>query len=384
MTSLSHQDIGRKRYDVIVVGVGGMGSATLFNVAARGASVLGLEQFEIPHNLGSSHGLTRIIRLAYWESPAYVPLLRRAFELWRGLQQIAGAPLLTVTGSIDAGAPDGRPIRGVLEACGRFNLSYDLCDASALRLRFPGYCLPDGHVAVYQPDGGFLLSERCIAAHVRAATDLGATIHTNERVDHWETIGDSVAVYTNRSAYTASRLVVTAGPWTSRIVPALGHLLRVERQVVLWVTPRRPQYFQPDKFPVFYLHSDDGSFYGFPVLGDHGFKIGKYHHLGQLVDPDTVDRVCNEQDEFVLRQAIRRYFPEADGRVVSLETCLFTNTSDEHFIIEILPGQPTVSIAAGFSGHGYKFCSVVGEILADLALTGSTQHDISMFKTSRF
>lgn len=375
--------IEQNRYDVIVVGVGGMGSAAVFHAARRGARVLGLEQYDLAHDLGSSHGLTRIIRRAYWENPAYVPLLRRAYELWRDLEQLAGEQLLVTTGSVDAGAPESRPIRGVLEACRRFDLPHETLDSSALHLRFPGYCLPDSLVAIYQPDGGFLLSERCITAHVNAARNLGATVHTQEQVERWEVARDGVAVHTNRATYLARRLVVTAGPWAGKAVSLLQPLLDVERQVVLWVAPRHADHFLPERFPVFYLHGDGGSFYGLPVLSHYGLKIGKYHHLRQIVDPDTVDRVCNTEDEAVLRQAIRRYFPDADGPAVALKTCLFTNTADEHFIIDVLPEQPNVCVAAGFSGHGYKFCSVVGEILAELALDGGTRHDISLFTLDR-
>ena len=371
-------------YDVIVAGVGGMGSAAAYHAARRGARVLALEQFEIPHHKGSSHGHTRIIRLAYWEDLAYVPLLRRAYELWRELENLASESLLTITGSIDAGEPKSRPIRGVLEACQRFDLRHEVLDSDALRVRFPGYQLPADLIGVFQPDGGFLLSERCIIAHANAATRHGATVHANERVISWERSSDHIVVHTDRSSYSTRRLVVTAGPWIGQVAGALRSLVNVERQVVLWVRPRVPEHFQPDRFPVFYLHGAEGSFYGLPLHGDHGMKIGKYHHLRQVVDPDTVDRVGHAEDEAPLRRALARYFPDADGPTISLQTCVFTNTADEHFIIDALPHEPGVFVAGGFSGHGYKFCSVVGEILADLALDGATRHDISLFSATRF
>ena len=366
-------------YDVIVVGVGGAGSAALFHTARRGIRVLGLEQFEIPHTHGSSHGQTRIIRLAYWEHLSYVPLLRRSFELWRELEELASERLLITTGSIDAGAPEGRPIRGVLEACGRFDLPHEVFDSSALHRRFPGYCLPPNLAAVFQPDGGILLPERCTIAHANAARRLGAEVRIHERVVDWDTMGEHILVRTNRSTYATRRLIVTAGPWAGKVVGELQGLLEVERQVVMWTRPRALDHFLPDAFPVFYLHGDEGSFYGVPVIADAGFKIGKYHHRRQIVDPDAVDRTCDAGDEAVLRQAIRRYFPEADGPTASLETCLFTNTADEHFIIDALPADRRVAVASACSGHGFKFCSVVGEILADLALDGGTRHDISLF-----
>jgi len=360
-----------------------MGSAAVFHAARRGARVLGLEQFDIPHDLGSSHGLSRVIRLAYWEHLSYVPLLRRAYELWRDLERLAGETLLVVTGSIDAGEPGSRPIRGVLAACERFELHHEALDASALGRKFPGYRLPANLVGIFQPDGGFLLSERAIVAHASEAARRGAAIHTGERVLGWDVRPDHIVVHTDRSMYTCRRLVVTAGPWAGKAVPALAPLVSVERQVVLWVRPRVPELFQPDRFPVFYLHGDEGSFYGVPQYGDRGVKIGKYHHRRQVVDPDGVDRVCSDEDEALLRRALARYFPDANGPTVALETCLFTNTADEHFIIDALPDETGVFIAAGFSGHGYKFCSVVGEILVDLALDGQTRHDISLFALDR-
>ena len=370
-------------YDAIVIGVGGMGSAALFHLAQRRLRVLGLEQFEIPHELGSSHGLTRIIRLAYWEHPSYVPLLRRAYELWRELERLAGEDLLVTTGSVDAGPPDSRPIRGALDSCKRFDLRYEIFDSAGLHRRFPAYRLPGDLVAVFQPDGGYLLSERCITAHVNAAKQLGAVVHTNERIIDWDADGDQLLVHTDQSTYTTRRLVLTAGAWAGKIVRALQPLVSVERQVVMWLTPRRPELFLPERFPVFYLHGDEGSFYGFPVFRNLGFKIGRYHHLRQIVDPDRVDRACHAEDEIVLRQAVQRYFPDADGPTNLLKTCLFTNTGDEHFIIDTLCETPRIVVAAGFSGHGYKFCSVVGEILADLALEGRTSHDISLFGLQR-
>jgi sarcosine oxidase len=299
------------------------------------------------------------------------------------LERLAGEELLVTTGSVDAGVPDGRPIRGVLAACERFGLRHEVLDNSALHLRFPGYRLPPSLVAVFQPDGGFLLSERCITAYVNAAVERGATVHTNERVINWDVFGDHVSVHTDRSTYTTRRLVVTAGPWAGKLVRALQPLVTVERQVVMWLTARRPELFVPERFPVFYLHADEGSFYGFPLFPILGVKIGRYHHLHQIVDPDRLDRACHAEDEKVLRDAVERYFPDANGPTTLLKTCLFTNTRDEHFIIDTLSDDPRIVVAAGFSGHGFKFCSVVGETLADLALEGHTRHDISLFALQR-
>jgi sarcosine oxidase len=370
-------------YDVIVVGVGGMGSAAVHHAAARGARVLGLEQFDILHDLGSSHGLSRIIRLAYWEHPDYVPLVRRAYDLWRELETAVRQPLLVVTGSVDAGAATSPNVAGARAACQLFSLTYDELDSGALTARFPGYRLPADAVAIYQPDGGFLHPERCIAAHVELARSRGAVVRDRERVLGWDDVDGGVRVRTTSGTYDGARLILTAGPWTGSLVRPTASLLFPERQVMLWTQPVRPALFEAGVFPVFYINLGEGPFYGFPIHDGHGFKIGKYHHRREGVDPDTIDRVCSGEDEAVLRDGIRRYFPDADGPALAMKTCLFTNTRDEHFVIDLLDGSSRVCIAAGFSGHGFKFCSVVGEILADLALDGGTSHDISLFSLAR-
>jgi sarcosine oxidase len=370
-------------FDVIVVGVGGMGSAALYHLAARGARVLGLEQFDVPHDLGSSHGLSRIIRLAYWEHADYVPLVRRAYDLWQALERAAQQHLLVVTGSVDAGLPGSQNTVGARAACQTFNLPYQELDSTALTARFPGYRLPADAVAIYQPDGGLLVPERCIVAHVELAKRHGADLRVHQSVLGWDVAGDVVRVRTSNGVHESAALVLTAGPWTGPLVPRMAPLLSPERQVMLWTQPHRPERFEASVFPVFYINVGDGPFYGFPIHGLPGFKIGRYHHRHQVVSPDTMDRRCHPEDEQILRDGIRRYFPDANGPTIAMKTCLFTNTPDEHFVIDVLDKTPRVCVAAGFSGHGFKFCSVVGEILADLTLEGETRHDISLFSLTR-
>ena len=373
-----------RRFDAIVIGVGGMGSAAVYHLARRGKAVLGLEQFDIPHDRGSSHGTNRIIRLAYWEHPSYVPLLRRAYELWRELENRAQERLLIITGGIDAGPEDSPTVRGSLRSCEIHHLPHETLTAADLHRRFPGYRLSREMVAVYQPDGGFVMSERAIVAHVMAAQALGAEVRAREPVLHWEPERGGVRVSTPQGTYAADRLVITAGPWAARLVPALATTAVPERQVLLWAQPLKPEHFQPATFPVFNMESPEGRFYGFPVYGVPGFKIGKYHHRLERTDADRVDREIHPEDEAVLREGIRRYFPDADGPAMAMKTCLFTNSPDEHFILDRHPEHPNVAIAAGFSGHGYKFCSVVGEIMADLALDGRSPFDLSLFGIGRF
>ena len=371
-------------YDAIVAGIGGMGSATAFHLARRGAKVLGLERFQVPHEMGSSHGESRIIRLAYAEHPDYVPLLRRAYELWRELEAAAGERLLFITGGIDAGTPDSATVRGSLESCAIHDLPHELLDAAALNGRFPGWRLPPGVVGVLQPEAGFLLSERCIVAHAEAARKHGAEIRAGEGVLHWNISGGEVTIRTARATYRAARLILTAGAWTRMLVPELDALAVPERQVVIWTRPVQHEYFRIGAFPVFNMEVPEGRFYGFPAWAQSGFKIGKYHHRRERVDPDRMDRRCNREDEAVLRAGIRRYFPAADGATLDMKACIFTNSPDEHFIIDVHPEHPQLAIVSACSGHGFKFCSVIGEIAADLALEGRTRFDIGMFALNRF
>lgn len=371
-------------YDAIVLGVGGMGSATLFHLARRGLRVLGLERFDLVHEYGSSHGLTRIIRLAYWEHPTYVALLRRSYELWRELEGIAGERLLHITGSVDAGPEDGSIFQGALKSSELHGLAHEVMDGEQLERRFPGYRLPREIRCLYQPDGGFLLPERCNVAHVAQALARGAEVHCREPVLDWGAGGGRVWVRTTKGRYEAGRLVICAGSWASKLVPELGGLAVPERQVLAWLQPSRPEYFEPGAFPVFNLEVEEGRFYGLPSFLIPGFKFGKYHHRGELVDPDTVNREPQPEDEELLRAFARRYFPDGAGPTMMLKVCLFTNSPDRHFILDRHPDHPEVSIAAGFSGHGYKFCSVIGEIMADLAQRGRTEHDIEFFGLERF
>jgi sarcosine oxidase len=373
------------QYDAIVLGIGGMGSATVYHLAKRGWRILGIEQFSIPHEFGSSHGVTRIIRLAYSEHPSYVPLLRRAYELWREMERTAGEQLLVITGGVDVGGAASETIAGSLRSCREHGLPHEELSAAEMARRFPGYRLPAELMAVYQPDGGFVLPERSIVAHASAARELGAEVHTGERVLEWRAEGTGVRVRTDAGEYRASRLVITAGPWASQLVPALERLAVPERQVLIWTEPRRPEYFALDAFPIFNMEVEEGRFYGFPVYGVPGFKLGKYHHRHEQTDPDHVDREIHPEDEQVVREAIRRYFPDADGTTLSTKTCMFTNSPDEHFLLDVHPEWPHVSIAAGFSGHGFKFAPVIGEIMADFAMEGGcARWDLGLFRLGRF
>ncbi len=373
-----------QHYDAIVIGLGGMGSAALYQLAQRGKRVLGIEQFDIAHELGSSHGVTRIIRLAYHEHPSYVPLMRRAYELWRDVQSAADEQILHITGSLDAGPPSSSNFTGSLLSCEEHDLPHEVLTSAEITKRFPGYRLPSETMAVFQGEGGFLLPERCISIFVEQAQALGATVHSNERTLEWQPTANGVRVRTDRGEYEAETLIISVGAWASKLLPTLGAAAIPERQVLIWTETLCPEFFTPERFPVFNLVVDEGKYYGFPEFQIPGFKLGKYHHLEENVDPDTIDREPNARDEAMLRDVTEKYFPHAAGATSSMKVCMFTNSPDEHFIIDRLPDAPQVIIAAGFSGHGFKFSSVVGEILADLGLNGTTKHDIGMFKLARF
>jgi sarcosine oxidase len=373
-----------KHYDTIVIGVGAMGSATCYQLARRNKRVLGIERFDIPHDLGSSHGYTRIIRLAYYEHPSYVPLLRRAYELWSEIERMAGEQLFYRTGSLDCGPADSHVFKGSLQSCVEHDLPHEILTGAQVNERYPAYRLPREHQAVFQPDGGFLRPERGTVAYVEAAHALGAEIHGREALLDWEPWEDGVRVYTDRDEYTAGALVFTAGGWNQNVLPLLRGLAVPERQVLGWFQPARPELFQPERFPVFNCLVPEGRYYGFPVFAVPGFKFGRYHHFEESGEAETLSREVFREDEAMLRDFAERYFPDGAGPTMILKACLFTNTADDHFLIDLHPDHPQVSFAAGFSGHGYKFASVVGEIMADLVERRATRHDISLFRLARF
>jgi sarcosine oxidase len=364
----------------VVVGVGGMGSSALYHLARRGKRVLGLERFDLAHEHGSSHGLTRIIRLAYFEHPDYVPLLRRAYELWRELQSEAGEQLLHITGIVEGGE---HILEGVLRSCAEHDIAHEVLTGAELSKRFPAYRLPAGIEVAYQADGGFVVPERCIVAHVEGALARGATLRARERVLEWDERENGVRIRTDRGVVEAEQLVLTAGAWSDDVARLAAGSVKPVRQVLAWFQPTRPELFTPERMPVFNLILDGDHFYGFPAFGIPGVKVGRYERQGESGDPDRISREPTVADETRLRELTGRYLPDGAGPTVALKTCLFELSPDEHFIVDRHPSAPSAVVAAGFSGHGYKFCSVIGEILAELAIDGATRHDVELFRLDR-
>jgi sarcosine oxidase len=307
--------------------------------------------------------------------------MRRAYELWRELEREAGEQLLHVTGILEGGPTI---YDGVLRSCADHDLAHETMSGAEASARFPGYRLPPELEVVFQAEGGFVLPERCIVAHVEAAQRDGAVVRARERVLEWEARENGVRVRTERGTVEAERLVLTAGAWSQEVARLPAGLVRGVRQALGWFQPSRPELFAPDTFPVFNLALDGEHFYGFPIHGIPGFKLGRYDHHAPGGDPDEIDREPTLDDEAPLREFVERHFPDAAGPTIALKTCLFEPSPDEHFLIDLHPETEHAVVGAGFSGHGFKFCSVVGEILADLAIDGDTRHDIGFLRLSRF
>ena len=371
-------------FDIVVCGLGAMGSAALYALARRRVRVVGIERFAPGNDRGSSHGATRIIRLAYWEHPSYVPLLRRAYDLWRELEVAAGQKLLHGTGVAEIGPPDGVLVRGTLAAAQLHALPHEVLAAPDLMRRFPAFRLPGDFVAVVQPDGGYLAAEPSIHALIALAQAAGAELRTGETVRAVEPRAGGVRVVTDAAVVEAGAAVIAAGPWTKSLLPDLAAPLKVTRQVMGWFAPSKPALFALGHFPVFLIESGHGIHYGFPSFGGTGVKVAKHHHRDQTVNPDAYDRTITADDEAAIRAALSDHLPTANGKLVDAKTCLYTMTPDGDFLIDRLPSARQVIVASPCSGHGFKFAPVIGEILADLATTGATRHDIARFSLARF
>jgi sarcosine oxidase len=371
------------QFDVVVVGLGAMGSAALHQLARRGVRVVGVERLVPGHDQGSSHGESRIIRLGYFEHPSYVPLLRRTYALWRELEAASGTKLLHITGIAEIGPPDGEVVAGTLAASRLHGLPHEIMDAAETMRRSPAFKIPDNHVGIFQPDGGFIAVEPAIAAMISQAQAADAEIRTSTEVLSVDQHGAGVRVRTNQGDIDARAAIVAAGPWVKALLPDLPAPLRVTRQVMGWFQPLDPAPFASGRFPVFLLESRHGVHYGFPPFVSGAVKVAKHHHDDETVDPDDFDRSVSSGDEALIRAVLADHIPAANGPLTAAKTCLYTVTPDHDFLIDRLPGAQTIIVASPCSGHGFKFAPVVGEILADLALDDGTGHDISRFRLSR-
>ena len=373
----------RTNFDVIVLGVGGMGSATCRELASRGISVLGLDQFPFVHDRGSSHGESRIIRKAYFEHPNYVPLLHRAYEKWHELEHSTGQELFVPTGLVLSGPSQGETIRGARTSAKQHHLTIENYTAKEGRRRFPGLSFPEEHDVVFEPGAGTLKVDDCVRAQVNEAIRLGATLRGNEPVVDWKSDRDEVRITTTVATYSAKKLIITAGAWANNNLPNLGSGFRVLRKFVGWFPIQRDDYLASKGFPTYFFELPHGTFYGFPSFDGQTVKVAEHSGGEEVTNPTNVNRDLLPEDPTRLEAFLSSCLPQVTPRIARHSVCLYTMTPDQHFVIDSHPHHTNVIFAAGFSGHGFKFCPVIGEVLADLAQTGKTEHPISFLSLNR-
>jgi len=371
-------------YDAIVLGTGGIGSAALYHLARRGVRAIGIDRFHPPHDRGSSHGHTRVIRQAYFEHPDYVPLLFESYRLWRDLERHTGRQLLHQIGLVEIGPADGVVVPGVLRAAEQHQLTIELLSAAEIERRWPGLRVSDPLVGVYEPTAGFLLVEECVAAHLEAAHDAGAELLPNTEVLNWSAGERGVSVLTSRGEFAAEHLIITAGAWAGQLLAELRIPLTVRRKSLFWFATDSAHYDIMSDFPIFLFELPDGVFYGFPKLDPRGVKIAE-HSGGRVVkDPLMVDRSIDSEEQRRSLDILARHLPAVSPRMSDHCVCLYTMSPDEHFIVDHHPAHANVAAAAGLSGHGFKFAPVLGQALADLVLDGGTDLPIEFLSLARF
>ncbi len=366
--------------DAIVLGLGGFGSAAMYHLARRGLNVLGIEQFGVAHDRGSSHGQTRIIRKAYFEHPDYVPLLIRAYELWRELEESAGRSLYAECGLILAGPPQGEVISGALESARAHGLRVEDIALAEARERFPLFSFADDDAVVFEPEAGFLHVEDCVTAHIEQAAQCGATVLTGETVESWSAAGDRVRVITDKQTYEAARLVIAAGAWSGPLFADLSLPLVVLRKLLFWHDVSAAQWADATTF---FFERPSGYFYGFPSLDGRTVKLAEHSGGETVADPLTLDRDCHEADAAPVSRFVAETMQHVSPTRHRHAACMYTMTPDAHFIVDRHPEHPQVVIGAGFSGHGFKFTSVIGEALADLSIGGETSVPLGFLALDR-
>lgn len=371
-------------YDVIVIGVGGMGALACRELARRGARVLGLEQFALGHSLGSSHGETRLYRRAYFESPQYVPLVTRALELWRELEAESGRTLAVETGLVLCGPPGSAVVSGARAAALAHELPFDRLDARHLGECFPELSVPPDWEIVVEPDAGFLRVEECVSVGIALARRAGAKLLPGTTVRELQQDGAGVRVWSDAGEFRAERAVVCPGAWASSLLGPLGRVLEVRRKVLLWLSADAAAHRLEAGAPAFGFDAPEGFVYGFPALAAGVVKLAMHSGGDVVTDPSQVDRSLRAEDTAWLPAVVGRHLPRMTAEVVRHRVCLYTMTPDEDFLLGPDPERPSVIVAAGFSGHGFKFASVIAEAVAGLALTGATAVGVRFLSPARF
>ena len=378
---------------VLVVGLGAAGAATLLALARRGIRCEGIDRFSPPHDRGSSHGLSRLIRLCYYEHPDYVPLLRESYALWATLQSQWARPILRITGGLYVGTPTDPFIEGSRQSAVTHRLAHEVLSRATVAERYPQFRLRDDEVGFHEPTTGVLFPEEAIAAQLAVASTLGATIHRDERVLEWTGASDGIKVATDRRRLTVDALIVAAGPWASTLVPQLAGTLRVTRQVLAWFRPHDPAGLTAGVMPAWAISEPDGSaHYGFPMFetlsgetmppGGPGFKLA-LHKQGDPAEPESLDRTVRADEVRELVQFLRDRIPgaiDATGTLLDAKVCMYTNTPDQHFLVDKHPQDPRVVVVSACSGHGFKLSPAIGAAAADLATRGATELPVGFLR----
>ncbi len=370
-------------YDVIVIGVGGVGTAALYHLARRQARAIGLDRFPPGHDRGSSHGQTRIIRLAYYEHSDYVPLLRRAYELWDELEQMSGQPLFRKAGLLMAGPPAGEMMTGVLHAAKEHNLPLERLSTVEASQQFPGFRMPDDFTALFERQAGYLMVEDCVRAHANAANKAGGALHSGVEVRGWKVDGSTVIVETDQGALSADRLVITAGAWANHLLYSLNVPFTVLRKPLFWYRTIDDSYRVDSGCPCYMFETMDGLFYGFPQLDEQGVKVAEHTGGDCVENAFDVDRALRPSDQTRVEAFARQHLPAVSNECTAHAVCMYTMSPDSHFVVGTHPEHPQVVFTAGLSGHGFKFTSVLGEIMAELALEGMTRHPVGFLSHTR-
>lgn len=371
-------------FDVAVIGLGAMGSAALAFLADRGVKAIGFDAYFPAHALSSSHGDSRLIRLGYFEDPSYVPLLKRAYQNWRSLEARLRTDILTITGVLQIGAPDGKVVAGTRASCELHGLAHEALDKAEMARRFPAFQLDDHEIGLLDPQGGYLRPEAAVMGYLKLAAEDGAVLHFGEKITAIEPDDAGVTIISETGQYRARKIVVATGSWIAELVPQLRRAAVPIRQVVAWYQPQDGFATQPQRMPCFLRDEGaEGSYFGFPAIGVDGVKIGKHAHFREPIDPDQPNPPVNDADRALLDGFIRKRVPGAAGLRVKATTCRYTMLPSEDFLLDHMPGEKNVVVASPCSGHGFKFTSVIGEILADLAIDGQTDLPINAFSFAK-
>ncbi len=375
-------------FDVIIIGSGGVGSAAAYYLAKAEQKVLVLEQFTINHQKGSSYGYSRVIRYAY-DNPIYVNLMRAAYPLWFALEEEAKETLYIKTGELDFGKINAPSLQEVANSMKRENIPYEDLDAADIKQRFPQFTIPDNMEGLYQADTGILKASNCVLAHLKLAQKYGAIIQDRTPVISINSNFQKVTIRTNNETYDCQQLIIAAGSWNKKLLTPLGLSLPLTIMPCQlgFFKVQNPDNFIPGKFPIFLAHltGEYGQFpYGLPACDHQGIKLSTFYGWDTVETIKEVNYTPSLEWIETLRTFLKQYLPTANGELIETRRCLYTMTPDKHFIIDHHPNYPNILIAAGFSGHGFKFTNLVGKILKDFVTKNNHEYDLSLFKLQRF